>query len=53
MLMMVDAYEPLGFTTLSVGQYLHVPHLGVLSTVNEKAAKPMSSSTMPGLPEHA
>ncbi len=38
MLMMVDAYEPLGFTTLSVDSIFMMPHLGVLSTVNEKAA---------------
>ncbi len=38
MLMMVDAYEPVGFTTLSVDSIFMMPHLGVLSTVNEKAA---------------
>ncbi|MEK6526936.1 MAG: glutamate mutase L [Nitrospirota bacterium] len=38
MLMMVDAYEPLGFTVLSVDSIFMMPHLGVLSTVNEKAA---------------
>jgi uncharacterized protein (TIGR01319 family) len=38
MLMMVDAYEPLGFTTLSVDSIFMMPHLGVLSTVNDKAA---------------
>jgi len=38
MLMMVDAYEPLGFTTLSVDSIFMMPHLGVLSTINEKAA---------------
>jgi hypothetical protein len=38
MLMMVDAYEPLGFTTLSVDSIFMMPHLGVLSTVNERAA---------------
>ncbi|MSQ77134.1 MAG: methylaspartate mutase [Nitrospiraceae bacterium] len=38
MLMMVDAYEPPGFTTLSVDSIFMMPHLGVLSTVNEKAA---------------
>ena len=38
MLMMVDAYEPLGFTTLSVDSIFMMPHLGVLSTVNEQAA---------------
>jgi hypothetical protein len=38
MLMMVDAYEPLGFTLLSVDSIFMMPHLGVLSTVNEKAA---------------
>ena len=38
MLMMVDAYEPLGVTRLSVDSIFMMPHLGVLSTVNEKAA---------------
>ena len=38
MLMMVDAYEPLGVTTLSVDSIFMMPHLGVLSTVNEQAA---------------
>jgi hypothetical protein len=38
MLMMTDAYEPLGFTTLSVDSIFMMPHLGVLSTIHEKAA---------------
>jgi uncharacterized protein (TIGR01319 family) len=38
MLLMVDAYEPLGVTTLSVDSIFMMPHLGVLSTVNEQAA---------------
>jgi uncharacterized protein (TIGR01319 family) len=38
MLMMVDAYEPLGFTMLSVDSIFMMPHLGVLSTIDEKAA---------------
>src|ERR1043165_3537507 len=38
MLMMIDAYEPLGFTRLSVDSIFMMPHLGVLSTINEKAA---------------
>jgi uncharacterized protein (TIGR01319 family) len=38
MLMMVDAYEPVGFTMLSVDSIFMMPHLGVLSTINEKAA---------------
>jgi hypothetical protein len=38
MLMMVDAYEPMGFTRLSVDSIFMMPHLGVLSTINEKAA---------------
>lgn len=38
LLMMVDAYEPLGFTELAVDSIFMMPHLGVLSTVNEKAA---------------
>ncbi len=38
MLMMIDAYQPLGVTRLSVDSIFMMPHLGVLSTVNEKAA---------------
>jgi len=38
MLMMVDAYEPTGCTMLSVDSIFMMPHLGVLSTINEKAA---------------
>jgi uncharacterized protein (TIGR01319 family) len=38
MMLMVDAYEPLGFTQLSVDSIFMMPHLGVLSTINEKAA---------------
>ncbi len=38
MLMMVDAYEPLGLTMLSVDSIFMMPHLGVLSTINEQAA---------------
>src|SRR5437870_1286872 len=38
MLMMVDAYEPLGVTELAVDSIFMMPHLGVLSTVNDQAA---------------
>ena len=38
MLMMVDAYEPVGLTMLAVDSIFMMPHLGVLSTVNEQAA---------------
>ena len=38
MLMMVDAYEPMGCTRVSVDSIFMMPHLGVLSTINEKAA---------------
>ena len=38
MLMMVDAYEPMGCTRLSVDSIFMMPHLGVLSSINEKAA---------------
>ena len=38
MMMMVDAYEPLGITQLAVDSIFMMPHLGVLSTVNEQAA---------------
>ncbi len=39
MLMMVDAYEPVGCTVLSVDSIFMMPHLGVLSTVSEEAAR--------------
>lgn len=38
MVMMVDAWQPLGVTRLSVDSIFMMPHLGVLSTVDEKAA---------------
>jgi hypothetical protein len=38
MLMMIDAYAPLGITQLAVDSIFMMPHLGVLSTVNEQAA---------------
>ncbi|MBI3326936.1 MAG: glutamate mutase L [Nitrospinae bacterium] len=38
MLMLIDAYQPLGTTALAVDSIFMMPHLGVLSTVNEKAA---------------
>jgi uncharacterized protein (TIGR01319 family) len=38
MMMMIDAYQPLGLTQLAVDSIFMMPHLGVLSTVNEKAA---------------
>ena len=38
MLMMVDAYEPMGCTRVSVDSIFMMPHLGVLSTIDEKAA---------------
>ena len=38
MMMMVDAYEPLSITRLAVDSIFMMPHLGVLSTVNEQAA---------------
>src|SRR5438045_2845563 len=37
-LMMIDAYEPEGFTTLAVDSIFMMPHLGVLSTVHNVAA---------------
>src|SRR4026209_2982424 len=42
MLMIVDAYEPVGCTMLSVDSILMMPHLGVLSTIDEKAATDVS-----------
>ena len=38
MLMMLDAYQPLGVTALAVDSIFMMPHLGVLSTVDEAAA---------------
>jgi len=38
MVMMIDAYQPAGVTHLSVDSIFMMPHLGVLSSVSEKAA---------------
>ncbi|MEK7448872.1 MAG: glutamate mutase L [Planctomycetota bacterium] len=38
MIMMIDAYQPIEVTTLSVDSIFMMPHLGVLSTVHDKAA---------------
>lgn len=38
MVMMIDAYQPVGITQLSVDSIFMMPHLGVLSTVHEKSA---------------
>lgn len=38
MMMMIDAYQPLGITQISVDSIFMMPHLGVLSQVDEKAA---------------
>ncbi len=38
MLMLIDAYAPLGMTQLAVDSIFMMPHLGVLSTVHEQAA---------------
>ncbi len=38
LLMMLDAFEPEGVTRLAVDSIFMMPHLGVLSTVNERAA---------------
>lgn len=38
MVMMIDAYAPLGITHLAVDSIFMMPHLGVLSTVHEQAA---------------
>jgi uncharacterized protein (TIGR01319 family) len=43
LLMMVDAYEPLGFTDLAVDSIFMMPHLGVLSTVDERPRPTCSS----------
>lgn len=38
MVMMIDAYQPAGISHISVDSIFMMPHLGVLSTVSEKAA---------------
>ena len=38
MLMMIDAFQPEGTTRIAVDSIFMMPHLGVLSTVNEQAA---------------
>ena len=38
MLMMIDAFQPEGFTRLAVDSIFMMPHLGVLASVNETAA---------------
>lgn len=38
MLMMIDAFQPEGITRVAVDSIFMMPHLGVLSTVNEQAA---------------
>ncbi len=37
-LMLIDAFQPVGITRLAVDSIFMMPHLGVLSTVHEKAA---------------
>jgi hypothetical protein len=38
MMMMIDAFQPHGVTMIAVDSIFMMPHLGVLSTINEKAA---------------
>jgi hypothetical protein len=38
MMMMIDAFQPQGITMIAVDSIFMMPHLGVLSTINEKAA---------------
>ena len=38
LLMMLDAFQPLGITHMAVDSIFMMPHLGVLSTVHEQAA---------------
>ncbi|GJQ58612.1 MAG: methylaspartate mutase [Candidatus Scalindua sp. AMX11] len=38
MMMMIDAFQPRGITMLAVDSIFMMPHLGVLSTINEQAA---------------
>ena len=37
-LMMIDAFQPMGITKLAVDSIFMMPHLGVISTINEEAA---------------
>jgi len=37
-LMMIDAFQPKGMTKLAVDSIFMMPHLGVISTINEEAA---------------
>ncbi|MEO0138478.1 MAG: glutamate mutase L [candidate division WOR-3 bacterium] len=37
-LMMIDAFQPRGITKLAVDSIFMMPHLGVISTINEEAA---------------
>jgi uncharacterized protein (TIGR01319 family) len=37
-LMMIDAFQPKGITKLAVDSIFMMPHLGVISTINEEAA---------------
>ncbi len=39
MLMMIDAFQPVGFTRLAVDSIFMMPHLGVLASVNKPAAE--------------
>ena len=38
MMMMIDAFQPQGVTMIAVDSIFMMPHLGVFSTINEKAA---------------
>ncbi len=38
MMMLIDAFEPVGVTQIAVDSIFMMPHLGVLSTVDEEAA---------------
>jgi uncharacterized protein (TIGR01319 family) len=39
MMMLIDSFQPVGFTRLAVDSIFMMPHLGVLASVNAKAAK--------------
>ena len=47
----IDAYAPLGITQLAVDSIFMMPHLGVLSTVNEQAAKTSGAKVEPAIPQ--
>ena len=50
--MLIDAFQPEGITRLAVDSIFMMPHLGVLSSVNEIAATQVFERDLPHLPRH-